>query len=445
MTTTRPVFLTRPFAAYYHREVPQEDSELTHTGPGTPCGEYLRRFWQPVAHSADLKDLPVKLTIMGEDLVAFRDKRGNLGLLEMHCAHRGTSLEFGLIEDRGIRCCYHGWQFDVDGSILDTPGEPPDSTLKDRLRQGAYPTYEYRGLVFAYMGPPPKRPPFPLYDVFDTPGFRLEVGTRNLKHCNWLQIMDNVVDPVHESFLHAQVSNVQFADAQGRPMEGLKDVGEFDVLETPVGLNCFQTRRVGPDIWSRTIEWIIPNIAQIPDPRVLPPEYPDDRHLLCALPRIFRWRVPRNDTETLEFTFVRVPEGEEDRYTLNPGFAVAAQLAGRARPYEERQRYPADYDAQVGQRPIARHALEHLATTDKGVIKMRRMLRQGIRAVARGEDPRGLHLSGDTPISTYGNDTILKVASASSEEADRQLVRETGLKLAEKFIESPPSRVEGSR
>ncbi len=98
---------------------------------------------------------------MGEDLVAFRDRGGAVGLLELHCAHRGTSLEFGLISDKGIRCCYHGWLFDVDGTILETPGEPPDSTLKDRLFHGAYPVREYQGLVFAYMGPPEKEPDFP--------------------------------------------------------------------------------------------------------------------------------------------------------------------------------------------------------------------------------------------------------------------------------------------
>ena len=179
MTTTRPAFLTEPFAAYYHREVPDEDPELTHTGPGTPCGEYLRRFWQPVAHSADLKDLPVPLTIMGEDMVAFRDKEAETwDLLEMHCAHRGTSLEFGVIEEHGIRCCYHGWQFDVDGSILDTPGEPPTSTLKDRLRQGAYPVHEYRGLVFAYMGPPREKAPVPRLRRFREA--RLPAGGRDL-------------------------------------------------------------------------------------------------------------------------------------------------------------------------------------------------------------------------------------------------------------------------
>jgi len=129
---TRAPFLTTPFGGYYHRDVPQEDTELTHIGPGTPCGEYLRRFWQPVCFTDDLRDLPRRVTLLGEELVAFRDGRGAVGLLELHCPHRGTSLEFGLLSDRGIRCCYHGWLFDVDGTILETPGEP-ETSLYTRL------------------------------------------------------------------------------------------------------------------------------------------------------------------------------------------------------------------------------------------------------------------------------------------------------------------------
>ena len=123
-------FLNTAYRAYDHRERPEEDAELTHVGPGTPCGEYLRRFWQPIITSEELQDLPRRLRIMGEDLVAFRDKSGAVGLLELHCPHCGTSLEFGLISAKGIRCCYHGWRFDVDGTIFETPGEPPESTLK---------------------------------------------------------------------------------------------------------------------------------------------------------------------------------------------------------------------------------------------------------------------------------------------------------------------------
>ena len=145
--TTRSPFLTTRFGAYHHRGVPAEDTELTHIGPGTPCGEYFRRFWQPVCFSHDLRDVPRRVLILGEELVVFRDLRGHVGLLELHCPHRGTSLEYGLISERGIRCCYHGWLFDVDGALLETPGEPLQSTLKERLCHGAYPTHEHKGIV----------------------------------------------------------------------------------------------------------------------------------------------------------------------------------------------------------------------------------------------------------------------------------------------------------
>jgi len=141
MVTRAPYLKTR-YSGYHHRQVPQEDAELTHVGPDTPCGEYMRRFWQPVCYSDELKDLPLRVRILGEDLVAFRDGSGAVGLLELHCPHRGTSLEFGLVGAKGIRCCYHGWLFDADGTILETPGEPANSTLKDRLFHGAYPVHE---------------------------------------------------------------------------------------------------------------------------------------------------------------------------------------------------------------------------------------------------------------------------------------------------------------
>ena len=134
-------------------------------GPGTPAGEWFRRFWHPVFVADELGDLPKAIRILGKDLVIFHDRSGRVGLLELHCSHRGTSLEFGQIEEHGIRCCYHAWLYDVDGAILETPGEPADSTPKDRLCHGAYPTLEYNGLVFAYMGPPDKRPEFPSLDT----------------------------------------------------------------------------------------------------------------------------------------------------------------------------------------------------------------------------------------------------------------------------------------
>src|SRR5581483_7468534 len=164
MATTDYRAAVGAYGAYFHRDVPEEDVELTRVGPGTPCGEYLRRFWQPVGLSAELADLPKAIRIMGEDLVLFRDGRGRIGLLELHCSHRGTSLEYAQVETDGLRCCYHGWMYGADGKVLDTPGEPPESNVKERFYHGAYPTREYRGLIFAYMGPPDKQPEFPIFD-----------------------------------------------------------------------------------------------------------------------------------------------------------------------------------------------------------------------------------------------------------------------------------------
>ena len=173
----------------------REDNEfLTRSGPGTPMGDLLRRFWLPALLSEELPErdgAQKKIKILGEDLIVFRDGTGQIGLLQMRCTHRGTSLEFGVVAERGIRCCYHGWVYDVDGTILETPGEPASSTLKDRLCQGAYPVHEYGGLIFAYMGPPAKKPAFPLYDTFELPGFVLMPAGKFSLPCNWLQIKDN--------------------------------------------------------------------------------------------------------------------------------------------------------------------------------------------------------------------------------------------------------------
>src|SRR3979411_2251711 len=154
----------KAYGAYYRREVPQEDVELTEVGPGTPCGEYLRRFWQPVAFARDLTEAPLRGRLLGEDLVVFRDRGRGVRVPPLPWRASGNFLEFGIPLERGIRCCYHGWVYDVDGRCLETPGEPQGSRLCEHVRQGAYPTHELAGLVFAYLGPPERRPAFPLYD-----------------------------------------------------------------------------------------------------------------------------------------------------------------------------------------------------------------------------------------------------------------------------------------
>jgi phenylpropionate dioxygenase-like ring-hydroxylating dioxygenase large terminal subunit len=431
--------LKKPYAGYYNAAVPNEDEELTHVGPGTPCGEYLRRFWHPVSRTDALKDLPLPIRILGEDLVLFRNRRGAIGLLQRHCSHRGASLEFGRIEERGIRCCYHGWLYDVDGTILEMPNELP-GPYSGQLHHGAYPVREFQGLVFAFMGPPGQIAPFPMLDTLSVPGYELvsgePVGVSNVKPCNWLQIMDNVVDPVHEGFLHTTMGGPKFIDANGREIIELGDVGELDFIATPIGIICQVTRRIGDDVWIRMIECICPNIAQIARAPVIPPQYRDNESRICFIPFVTRWRVPVDDTNTIEFAFVRVLEGERNDYANAPNALLLANYGGR--PYEQMQREPGDYEAQVGQRSIARHALEHLGSTDRGVTMLRRRIRDGIQAIARGEVPVGICRNCEGKIPTYGQDLLIRVPRAATAAQDHELLRKTAREIVAASFDLQP-------
>ena len=434
--------LTEPFSAYNRAVVPEVDHELAEVGPGTPGGEYLRRFWHPVAHADQLGDLPVAVRILGEDLVVFRDKSGAVGLLERHCGHRGTSLEYGKIEDHGIRCCYHGWLFDVDGKVLEAPAEPESNPYEGKLYQGAYPVYEYNGLLFSYMGPPALRPPFPMFDIYDQPGMALGHGEAdlrgNIKPCNWLQVMDNVVDQVHEPFLHARHSGIQFLDDNGREVTELLELGEPDWFETPIGILCHESRRVADSVWVRSMEYICPNIALVALSPTLPPRYPEGKDELSFLPLLIRWRVPVDDAHTTEFAFIFYRKDGENQYVTNPIPGTRSNYGDR--PYEERQRFPGDYDAQVSQRQIAVHACEHLASTDKGVAMMRRMVRQGIEAAADGGDPRGVvrgEAASDVP--THANEIVRRVPHAGSDDAERELLKQVSRDVCERSLKGSPT------
>ena len=421
----RAPFLKARYGGYFHRDIPDEDEQLTHVGPNTPCGEYLRRFWQPVCFSDELKDLPLRLRIMAEDLVAFRDRSGAVGLLELHCPHRGTSLEFGLIDDKGIRCCYHGWLFGVDGTILETPGEPADSTLKDRLFHGAYPVHEAHGIVFAYMGPPEQRPPFPSYDSYSQSGSRMIPGRKYFYPCNWLQIMENTMDPVHTAFLHTIVSGAVFTEEFGV-------LPELDYVETPIGMVYVGTRRVADNIWTRMVEVVLPNLQQVA------PIWEDGRNeRQFSGPMMSRWIVPQDDTNSMFIEFRHVSETEDvtpgwwaDRDIMLPG-----QIA--ADSYKEGQLHPGDYEAQVSQRPIAIHGLEHLSETDRGVSMYRNQIRRGIPPPAAGQDPMGVFRNGGV-IPTYCNNTVLRVPPAAAGTNDKELMRATGRRLAESYLKAPP-------
>jgi nitrite reductase/ring-hydroxylating ferredoxin subunit len=415
----RVPFLNAAYAAYHHRGRPPADEELTRVGPGTPCGEYLRRFWQPVIQSEELRDLPRRLRILGEGLVAFRDRSGAVGLLELHCPHRGTSLEFGLISEKGIRCCYHGWLFDVDGTILETPGEPTDSSLKDRLFHGAYPVREYKRLVFAYMGPPDKQPEFPILDTFDLPGYRLVARAPTLWECNWLQVKENSMDPAHLAFLHALPGSEGFT-------EDLGALGEWDWMETPAGMVYIDTRRQGDRVWVRVADFIPPNIHQFP-----PNADPMAKRTSINRPMATTWAVPLDDTHTMQIGYYRARDGQQPRQ--GAGFGQDA-----SRSHEERQRVPGDYDAQVSiHGGMARHRLEHLASTDRGVTMLRNLVRRGIRAVQNGEDPAHIGARNGTGMATFSHDRVIAgIPPAASPEEDSRLLREVARNVVTEMVKT---------
>jgi phthalate 4,5-dioxygenase oxygenase subunit len=217
----------------------KEDNELlTNTDPGTPMGELFRRYWLPVALSDELPGpdcVPIKLRIMSEDLIAFRDSTGRVGLFDAFCPHRGAPLYFGRNEDAGLRCVYHGWKFDVSGQCVDLPNTPEGDTFKNKIKTTAYACEEAGGMVFAYMGPKEKQPPFPEFDFLHVPAQNTYVTKFQLE-CNWLQATEGDFDPSHGVFLHSTLDNNRSnpqRQFQGIPNQ-LTGVAQPNLLEGPV-------------------------------------------------------------------------------------------------------------------------------------------------------------------------------------------------------------------
>ena len=361
----------------YGLQIPSEDAELTHVGPGTPCGELLRRYWHPVCASAELTDVPRRVRILGEDLVAFRDGRGRPGLLFFRCSHRNTSLEYGRVERDGLRCCYHGWLYDVEGNVLEMPLEPAGSSLKKRVRHPVYPVQEFGGLLFAYMGPLDKMPLLPRYDVLVAePGtlharFGIRVGGAH--NCNWLQGQENIMDVAHTMWLHTRHSVPQLSSE----VWGIEPRIEY--RETELGMQAVMTR-VLPDgrEWVVTWDMFMPMTCHI--------AYADDPRTEKA--REVKYVVPVDNTHHLGPRIIWAPPGQD--YSFGKEREAKAPINRKDTSYEYTQRFPDDKEATEAQGEITIHALEHLASSDKGVIMLRRLLREGIRAVRAGRDPKGV-------------------------------------------------------
>ena len=367
----------------YTLKEPTYNAKLTEVGRGTPMGELLRRYWHPVGLAADAGATPRPVKVLGEELILFRDGQGRPGLVYPRCCHRGTTLYYGKIEERGIRCCYHGWLFDVEGRCLEMPAEPePAGAQCQRVRQPWYPAQERYGLVFAYLGPPEKKPVLPRYECLEVmaPGEFVEADDSSIGSggiviapCNWLQHFENVVDPYHVPILHGSFSGPQFVEQMAAFPKVKFEYGQQ-------GVKAISTRpRPDGKRFRRVTEAIVPTLRVVPNPRVA--QY--------GMVESIGWTLPIDDTHYRIYVAGRVKEkGELAKFKSRYNGKTWAELSA-----EEHQKFPGDTEAQVGQGPITFHSEEHLMTTDQGVGMLRFLLQKQVDAVAAGGDPVGVAFS----------------------------------------------------
>ena len=385
----------------YGRPAPSYRAELTLVGQGTPMGELLRRYWHPVGLASDATATPRKVRVLGEDLILFRDGAGKAGLLYPRCAHRGTTLYYGKVEERGIRCCYHGWLYDVEGHCLEQPCEEGGGTRRDKVRQPWYPVEERYGLVFAYLGPPQKKPVLPRYECLEelAAGEFVEAddssigsGGAQIVPCNWLQHWENVVDPFHVPILHGSFSGPQFIEQMG-----LVPKVSFETTARGVKVTSLRTLEDGR-VHRRVTEAVCPTLRVVPNPRV------------ARYGRVesIGWVLPIDDTHYRIYVAGRVMEkGELGKYRSKMNGKFWRELTE-----EEHRQFPGDFEAQTGQGEITLHSEEHFATSDKGVAFLRRFMEQQLKKVAEGGDPAGVAFSEqDATVRLEAGQELAEVAN----------------------------------
>jgi len=354
--------------------------DVVRVGPETPGGRYLRSFWWPVALAEEVRDIPVPVKILGEELVLFRDLSGQLALLDAHCPHRRASLEYGRIEQRGIRCAYHGWYMDCQGRILDRPAEPIKAT--DQIRQPWYPVTELGGFVFGYLGPQKASPPpLPRYDILVQEGFRVaERGDSEFGkayNCNWLQGVENTTDTTHLTYLHGFSEQCPI----------------FKSVESDYGVKIYilaKGKKPGM-VKLRKRCTVLPTINR--KSREETGERVPGRARGTIQQAI--WVIPTDDTHCEEMRLTVYPREPEDK-RYHGADQDQARTRGR-KPYDRRfygditGNVPLEDKAMVeSQGPIVDRNLEHPGYGDRVILMLRKMIREGIADVANGKRPSGV-------------------------------------------------------
>jgi 5,5'-dehydrodivanillate O-demethylase len=372
----------------------EQNERFTHVGPGTPMGELYRRYWMPFATAKQLEEHPTRaVSLLGEHLVAFKDRSGHYGLIQEFCPHRNVNLLWGIVEPEGLRCPYHGWMFDTAGNCLEQPAESPESTFKDRIKVTSYPVEELGGLLWAWMGPEP-RPMVPRWEALVKEGVR-DIGWAVLP-CNWLQIMENSLDPVHVEWLHSYFTNYVL-ERLGRieadnhsfwrsraTVEKHVKIG-FDVFEHGI-----TKRRVFEGDDEQHPNWrighavVFPNMLQFSQIRVPL----DDTHTLYWWYNVHAKREGDPDQRPEDIPIYKVPLPGVDAEGV-PIWDVMDNNSGQ------------DNFAWSSQGGITPRWTEHLGESDKGIILYRGLLREQMKLVQEGKDPMNTFRDPATNVSIH--------------------------------------------
>ncbi len=374
----------------------KENELLCRVGPGTPMGQLFRRYWLPALPSSDIPDAespPVRVKLLGEDLVAFRGADGRIGLLAEHCSHRRTSLFFARNEECGLRCIYHGWQYDVDGNIIDTPGEPPASMIKHHLKHTAYPCREANGLIYTYMGPKAQMPLLPTLPWITLAPEHVEAKRKAINDCNWLQTQEGNIDSVHTPFLHGRAGRTH------QPWRNQNNPPSFEVEPTSWGIRAVVRYSAEEgEAFVRTNTFIMPVYTALPNGESV------DGKLDGFSVNV---EVPRDDYSTMRYTIdvQRTLEARARSEPLNEILPDGRKLKNLGNDYlidRAKQRsgevfsgLDASFTIQDGcavesMGVIVDRENEHLGTTDAQIAAVRRFLLDTVNKHQDGSDPPGV-------------------------------------------------------
>jgi phenylpropionate dioxygenase-like ring-hydroxylating dioxygenase large terminal subunit len=386
----------------------QEINELlTQTGPATPTGDLFRQYWIPALLAEELPENdcpPVRVKILSERLIAFRNTNGEYGLIDEFCAHRGASLWFGRVEECGIRCAYHGWKYDVNGRCLEVPSEPENSNFFRKVKLTSYPLVKVGDILWTHLGDLEPRPPLPEFEFAHVPPEQSYTSKR-WQESNWLQALEGGIDSSHVSWLHSGglKSDPLFKGAKGNEYN-LNDLRPFfEVAEADGGLFIGARRNAedGKYYW-RITPWVMPSFTMVP-PRG---DHPVHGHF---------W-VPIDDENSWVYTFDYHPTRAltaEERQAMKDGHGVHSRnIPGTYRPVENKDvDYLMDRDAQkrgetfsgirgIAQQdaslqesmgPIVDRTKERLVSSDTGIIKARQKLRKAVETLRdEGVTPPGV-------------------------------------------------------